>query len=123
MGQGQKGNVSSSAARWRMALIFSLCILPGAGHWYLRQRLRASFYAVITLSAILYPLVRISSAISIAMENLLLQDDPSFLRMGTVLSAVVEGESMTLVLGLLALVLCWVAAAADLIVRRPSLES
>lgn len=100
------------------ALSLSLLVLPGAGHWYLGRRMAGGIYAAISLIALLYPLLRYVRAMSSALHEIATAAPSAMGSAITALSTAWTRESPALMAGLLALLLCWLIAAADLLRRR-----
>ncbi|MBI4238360.1 MAG: hypothetical protein HY696_08090 [Deltaproteobacteria bacterium] len=102
----------------RTALFLSLCVLPGAGQWYLRERTRGGLFMAVSLVAACYPLLRFVRSMNAIGETLLSQPDPT-----PSLLWDAAGQAWALhgnwVFGGIALMLvCWVVAAGDLLRRR-----
>lgn len=102
----------------RTALFLSLCVLPGAGQWYLRERTRGALFMAVSVVAACYPLLRFVQEMNAISESLLAGPDPTPSLLWDAAQAAWALHGSWVWGGLLVILVCWLVAAVDLLRRR-----
>lgn len=122
MATGQDRHGDGHVARprsCRAALVLSLTILPGLGHWYLGRRNLGALIGTITLLVFLYPLYRFTGTTTAMIEEQIAAGATEvWPATWAAIHAAWQQESTIMYWGLGLLAICWIGAACDLW-RRP----
>lgn len=103
----------------RAALVLSLGILPGLGHWYLGRRNLGALIGTITLLVFLYPLYRFTGTTTAMIEEqIAVGSTEVWATTWAAMQAAWQQEATSIYWGLGLLAACWLGAALDLW-RRP----
>lgn len=103
----------------RAALVLSLSILPGLGHWYLGRRNLGALIGTITLLVFLYPLYRFTGTTTAMLEEQMAAGSTEvWATTWDAMQAAWQQEATIIYWGLGLLAACWLGAALDLWRRR-----
>ncbi len=99
----------------KTAIMLSLLVLPGAGHWYLGRKRSGSFFAAVTITALLYPLVRFMRTFRDIIESSIGNESaPNFPAM---LSQAWTADGSIILWGLGLMMAIWLIAVLDVLRR------
>ncbi|MBI4367564.1 MAG: hypothetical protein HY543_12180 [Deltaproteobacteria bacterium] len=100
------------------ALLLTVLVLPGAGHWYLGRKRAGSLFAAWAIVALCYPLIRYARALANALQMLATATPDLIGSAVSALHTAWQTEATHLYLGFGLALACWILAAVD-VVKRP----
>ncbi len=103
-----------AASKKSHALILSLFVMPGAGHWHLGLRNIGSLIAAVSTLCFLYPLWRFTGRMRTLIETVTNDPLAPTFSFRELLERVWQSESPLIIGGMILLVVIWIGAALDI---------
>ncbi len=102
---------------WILAILLNAFVMPGFGHYLLKEKLRATILSTLTLIVIVIPAVAFTSSASKYILNAKMSES-GYQTMTLAMQKSAEGNKSIFIVSILFLLLIWTYSLADLIVRR-----
>ena len=114
-----QGRLTSRAPRSRRtAVLLSLLVLPGSGHWYLGFKRIGSYIAALASLAFLVPIARFAYAFRVAIETQAMMDPTTLPDFASAIHQAWSDEMLVILIGVAIALVCWIGAAIDLGLRK-----